>query len=228
MVTCNRVWRTVVLAGLLVGLGARPSTAQPVAGFEAPASQAKGPLIVEQVKSGFVIAPDFKVTDLDGSTETLVGGYAGALVDGMFLIGGGGYWLTGGSDVDMVYGGVVVGWLVSSDRPIGFGTRALVGAGNATLKTDVTYRVPDFPGRPGPAIRFGTPGGGGMSSVVRRVEFDQGFFVFEPQADVVVKFADWVRLTCGVGYRVIGGANGLEDRLQGVTGSVALQFGGGR
>jgi hypothetical protein len=30
----------------------------------------------------------------------------------------------------------------------------------------------------------------------------------------------------GVGYRVIGRANGFEDRLRGVTGSVALQMGG--
>jgi hypothetical protein len=217
-----------VLVGFLVGGGAWPSAAQVAAGSEQQAAQAPGPLVFERVRSGFVVGPDFRITDIDDATGQIIGGYGGWLAEGMFLVGGGAYWLAAGSDVDMFYGGAVVGWIMPSDRPISFGTRALIGAGEATLKTDVMFRAPDYPGRPMPAARFGRTGGDDWSSSVHRVELDQGFFVFEPQVDVFVRFAGWARLSCGVGYRVIGGANGFEDRLRGVTGSVALHFGGGK
>ena len=51
--------------------------------------------------------------------------------------------------------------------------------------------------------------------------------VFEPQADLIVRFADWMRLNVGIGYRTEAGADSYDDRLRGVTGSIALQFGGG-
>src|SRR5262249_30245573 len=71
------------------------ATAQAAGGTSAPNSQ--GPMVVERVKSGFLAAPDFKITDFDNTTSTLAGAYAGWLADQMFLIGGGGYWLVGGS-----------------------------------------------------------------------------------------------------------------------------------
>ena len=53
----------------------------------APASQ--GPMIVERIHSGFLVAPDVKVTEVDKKTSELVGGYAGWVTDATFLIGGG-------------------------------------------------------------------------------------------------------------------------------------------
>ena len=38
----------------------------------------------------------------------------------------------------------------------------------------------------------------------------------------------WCRINVGVGYRLIGGASMIDDRLRGVSGTVAVQFGGGR
>ena len=35
-------------------------------------------------------------------------------------------------------------------------------------------------------------------------------------------------LVGGVGYRVIAAANGFEDQIQGLSGSVAIRFGGGK
>ena len=50
-------------------------------------------MIVERVKSAFLVAPDFKVTEVDHKTSELAGAYAGWLTDNTLLIGGGGYWL---------------------------------------------------------------------------------------------------------------------------------------
>jgi hypothetical protein len=58
------------------------------------------------------------------------------------------------------------------------------------------------------------------------VNFDQRFLIVEPQADLFVRIARSVRLDAGVGYRVIGGAEGVEKRLRGVTGTIGVQFGG--
>jgi len=42
---------------------------------------------------------------------------------------------------------------------------------------------------------------------------------------VTVRLLDRLGLDVGVGYRLIGAAGGVEDRLRGVTGSVAIRFG---
>jgi len=57
--------------------------------------------------------------------------------------------------------------------------------------------------------------------------FDEGYFVFEPQVNVTVRFARGMALVGGAGYRVIAGANGWEHQIRGVTGTVAIRFGGG-
>src|SRR5437016_11139883 len=54
----------------------------------------QGPMTVERVHNGFAVAPDFKVTRIDGSTGRLAGGYAGWIFDDALMVGGGGYWLT--------------------------------------------------------------------------------------------------------------------------------------
>src|SRR5258705_2487012 len=53
-----------------------------------------GPLVLERIHDGWVLAPDFKVTDFDNRTGELAGAYGGRLFDGTLLIGGAGYWLT--------------------------------------------------------------------------------------------------------------------------------------
>ena len=63
--------------------------------------------------SGFLAAPDIKVTEVDHTTSALAGGYAGWLADETFFIGGGAYWLANpDSDRRMAYGGLVLllGW----------------------------------------------------------------------------------------------------------------------
>src|SRR5947208_14935682 len=54
------------------------------------AGQSQGPMIVERVHNGFAIAPDFKVTKVDGAMGRLAGAYGGCRFDNTPLIGGAG------------------------------------------------------------------------------------------------------------------------------------------
>src|SRR5260370_18078784 len=59
--------------------------------------QNRGPMIVERVHSGFLVAPDAKVTRVDRKTSELAGAYAGWLTDQTFFIGGGAYFIPPGA-----------------------------------------------------------------------------------------------------------------------------------
>src|SRR5260370_12866925 len=56
------------------------------------AAQPAGPMTVERIHSGFLAAPEVKVTEVDHKTSELVGGFAGWNYDDTFLGGVGGYW----------------------------------------------------------------------------------------------------------------------------------------
>ena len=46
--------------------------------------------------------------------------------------------------------------------------------------------------------------------------------------NVTVRVARGIAMVGGVGYRVIAAANGWEDQIQGLTGTFAIRFGGGK
>jgi hypothetical protein len=196
-----------------------------------PPPASSGPLVVERVKSGWLIVPDVKITDVNGETSTLAGAYGGWITDNTFLVGGGGYWLTNRSDDhEMAYGGLVLEWLARTDRLLGFGVRGLLGGGQAT----VGVTLDEFGYVPGGG-RHGDRGGrdprdsrSAGTLTPTRVAIHDGFLIAEPQANLLVNFSDRLRLSVGVGYRLIGADDLIDDRLSGVTGSIALQWGGGR
>src|SRR5437762_4912551 len=73
---------------------------------------AQGPLVLEPLSHGFVVAPDVKVTKVNGNVETLAGGYAGRIQDRHLLIAGAGYWLANGKNGrELGYGGAVGRWI---------------------------------------------------------------------------------------------------------------------
>ncbi len=206
----------------------------PAAGF-AQNVPAQGPLVVERVHSPVVVAPDYKVTDLDGEFGQLAGAYVGRAIDGALFIGGAGYWLVNGSGGDeLAYGGVLAGWSMPAGGRIRFGARGLVGFGRATLGTDFDI-VRGFDGgrgggiggnRPGDirgVTRFGTSGRGAQVSTIR-VRAQDDFFVFEPQADALTRITDNIGLHWAAGYRLTALTDALDDRVNGATGSVALQL----
>jgi hypothetical protein len=162
-------------------------------------------------EDGFVIAPDFRITEIDQQTAELIGAYGGYVFAGQVLIGGGAYWQANTTDgAHLAYGGPVVEWRLFTDRTIGFNLHGLVGAGwrysGFGYFRDVRFGQHGGPGN----VRYGMPYGW----------HDEVFFVAEPEAQIVVRFGRSVRLQGGVGYRATS-----ADRLSGPSGSISLQFG---
>ena len=190
------------------------------------------PLIVELVHNPFVVATDYKVTDLDGEVGQLAGGYVGRVIEDALFVGGAGYWLVNSSGGDeLAYGGLLAGWSMPLGSRIRVGARGLVGAGRATLGTDVDFRrgAGGFSRRGTDRrriTRFGTSTGRGVARTpaMFRVQARDDFFVFEPQADILTRVTDHLSVNWAAGYRLTALTDVLDDRLNGATGSVALQF----
>jgi hypothetical protein len=204
--------KTFVFAAVLI-LGGATSFAQ--------STETEG---LEKIQSGFVVAPDFKFSELDGESANLLGGYAGWLSDRKLLLGGGAYWLTNGpAGTDLAYGGALVEWFPHRSDRFNLSLGGLVGLGVGTVAIDVDeFPEPVFPGHGGGR---GARGGRFPHPFPSSVRVDEGFFVAEPQANASYTFTSWMRLGVGAGYRLIGAASGLESRFRGPTASVSLQFG---
>jgi hypothetical protein len=126
----------------------------------------------------------------------------------------------------MQYCGGLARWTLGGDRRLGISFGGLAGFGDATLGRPFGELFGDrapmphnahFParGRNGSSITSATP-----------VRVNEQFFVAEPQIDALWRMNGWLRLDAGVGYRAIGGADLLHEQLRGVSGTIALRFGG--
>ncbi len=218
------------IASLTLSLLPIAATAQTTAGgAAAPASQ--GPMIVERVHSGFLVAPDFKITEVDKKTSELAGGYAGWLTDDRIFIGGGGYWLANQSrDREMAYGGLIAQWLARTNERFGFSAKGLVGGGRATLSSGVSdiLRMSERD-----RMSLGRMDQNDRDDLNRsrltnsRIRFSEDFFVAEPEVGLLVRLTKRLRLTGGAGYRFTAGEGRNDNRLHGAVGSVGLQIGGG-
>ena len=209
-------------------------TLMPLAASAQPSSQpTQGPMTVERMHNGFLVAPDVKVTNVDRKTSELVGGYAGWLSDDTFFVGGGGYWLASGSrDREMGYGGLIVQWFSHSGNRVGFSAKGLVGGGQATLGNTVTTteRVPSIDPRQLPQVgpvRLDLNQLSRTITTTSTVRFRESFFIAEPEVGVFLRLSRHTRLTGGVSYRLVGAEGRDENRLRGAAGSIALQIGGG-
>jgi len=199
-----------------------------------PPAPTNGPLVLERIHDGWVLAPDFKVTDLDDRTGELAGAYGGRLLGDTLLIGGAAYWLANDErDFKMTYGGVLVGWQSHEFGRIRFGGRGLTGFGRATLGVDAAPLrgiTPLAPAGRGD-IRFGVtdprvPAPQLPAQTIRaRFAATDDFFVVEPQANVSVRITNGIGVSCGASYRQTANANWLRDRLNGPSASLAVQFG---
>jgi hypothetical protein len=193
-----------------------------LAPLAAQAQTASGPLVLERIHNPFVVAPDYKITNLDGETGQLAGGYVGKILGDALFVGGAGYWLVNGSGGDeLAYGGLVAGWSMPAGARLRFGGRGLVGFGSGELGTDVAVTRGVSDGRRGgrSPVRITDP----ASRTVRFAVRDD-FFVFEPQVDALARVTDHIGVHLAGGYRLTGATDALDDRVNGVTGSVALQL----
>lgn len=172
----------------------------------------------EGEESGFAFSPDYRFADVNHNLAHLLGGYAGVVYAGHLFVGGGGYWQLNDNhnDVSLAYAGFVTEWRQWNDRRAGLTFHTLIGGGDARISNNYNY----FPGgpRPRPDHGFYSP---------RYYDYHQGFFIFEPEAQMNVRVARDIRFTAGVGYRLTstdhGGVPG--DRLNGVSGTISVRFG---
>jgi hypothetical protein len=211
--------RPTILVAFIACLIPLSAAAQPA---PSPTPRTQGPMIIEQIHSGWLAAPDVKVTEVDGKASGLVGGYAGWLSEQRIFIGGGGYWLANGHDREMAYGGVILQWLVWDSGRFGVSANGLLGGGQATLSDTVSVRVPEVRTNG----RVVTP----ATTVTQSVRVRDGFAVAEPGGQFSIRLKKQLRIAVGAGYRFTGSdrRGGFRgDRLDGATGSVALQIGGG-
>ena len=193
----------------------------------AQTAPAPKPFAIEEVHNPFVVAADYKVTDLDDEFGQLAGFYAGKTIEDRLFIGGAGYWLVNGSGGDgLWYAGALTGWSMPAGSRIRFGARGLVGFGSARLGSNI--EIARGFDRPGGALRggtrFGVDGRGGTQVSTVRVRARDDFFVFEPQAEVLTRLTDHIGLNWAAGYRLTGLTDALDDRLNGATGNLGLQL----
>jgi hypothetical protein len=202
--------------------------AQSIDQASAAAQVSQGPMVFERVQSGFLVAPEFKVTDFDNKTSGLAGFYSGWLHDQTFFIGGGAYFLTDwSSSHELGYGGLVVGWSLFPEERVGVSVKGLIGGGIATQAATISFLPPIYAARPYPLHGGGFYPGLPTVPVTANVILHTDIFVAEPEATVSVKLQRNIRLTGSVGYRLTAGGGDLPNSVGGVTGSVALQIGGG-
>ena len=209
---------STALALCLLPIAASAQTGGAAAPDLAASQASQGPMIVERVHNGFLVAPDFKITDVGGKTSGLAGGYAGFVVDDRFFVGGGAYALaTNTRDRGMAYGGLVLQWFGRGNERFGFSAKTLLGGGRS--ESSSTVQVLD-------RGRF----------VSERFRVSQDFLVAEPEVDALVRLTKHLRLTAGAGYRFTGSMGRDHDGfldgrgrtgLNGAVGSVGLQIGGG-
>ena len=199
---------------------------------QSQAAPSKGTVVVEQVENGPVFGAEFKYAQINHQDAFLVGAFAGVVFDDKLLVGGAGYWRFDtylhdhyydsydyyGHHYADGYGGLLLEWYALRTPAVAVSARGLIGGGVSTITTgwagDPYMDVPA--GRHGPAY----------PPVGYYYQYEQAYFVFEPQANVTVRLAPGLAMVGGVGYRVIAGANGFENQLQGVTATFAVRFGG--
>ena len=211
------------------------------AAAQEPAAESR--LTVERIRSGLVIAPDLRLTRIDGDSGAVAGLYGGFITDRRLLVGAGAYWLTGGpAGIDMAYGGGLVEWFANPGGRVDFSVRSLFGAGQATLAS--TVEIPFFDAFRGHTDRplFGGFGhgrhGNGRFHGHREARnsnfawptsftfrYRENFLIADPQLSVHLNVTDWLRIGGGAGYRFIGKAGSDRERLQGFTTSIGLQLG---
>jgi hypothetical protein len=169
-----------------------------------PPPPQSGNIRVVPNEDGFVFAPDVRFTEINGQAGTLVGMYGGMAYGGKLLVGAGAYFQVDGyNGRQMNYFGPVFEYRMFETKTIGLNAHALVGGG-------VSYG--NYRHYPGPAP--------GPYSGPYDYYYNNAFFVFEPEAQFVVRFSPVLRLQVGLGYRVTSGYNN-----DGVSGSVSLQIG---
>jgi len=168
-------------------------------------------LIGGDIESGGYGALTVRYGRILGADGVFVGGQGGWIINHSFVIGGGGYGLAnniGIQDCDYLYlgfgyGGLLLEYIIASQKLVHFSVQVLVGAGG------ISYFTNDYHCEYNP--------------------YDSdAFFALEPGANLMLNLHKYVRVGIGATYRYIGGADydGITDSdLSGFSGGMIFKFG---
>ena len=203
--------RILAVAVLAAGVVA-PAAAQPP---DAPRS-----FTVEEIDNGWIVGPDFRITEVDDEVSTVAGVYGGYLIDRRLLVGAGAYWLEG-DRTDLRYFGPLIEWSTKTGGRFDLALRALVGVGSATRDADFgdifDTEIVGVPARFG--RRFGRGFGRGFGRYYDEV------VVAEPHISLLTRVTDWLGVNAGVGYRATSGDFAPGNSLDGASFSIGVRFG---
>lgn len=177
------------------------------------ALSAQETLMSGDLRHGGFGAPVVKFTEVDDRFGVLVGGRGGWIINGSFVIGGGGYGLANVDDfehvegpggragrLEMGYGGLELTYVLRPDELVHLSLGALIGAGG------VVWNPRGLVG----------------------AQVDDSFFVTEPELAVVLNVTTFFRVGLGASYRFVRGVELFELRdgdIAGLAGVLALKFG---
>jgi hypothetical protein len=208
---------TGLTAACLVTLAMTAATAgaqDAAAGGQRPPAPPQGPMVVQQIGSGFVLMPEVRFTEVNHSWGTQFGASGGWLYDESLFVGGAFYGLVGGADdAQLMYGGFVTGWSTPISSAVRVGVRALFGWGRS--ETFEEWTDPGY-------CHHGTC----YSPSVQKAWVYQDFMVFEPQATATFQLGKKLALEVGGGYRLTGNNYyGWDSHVNGAFGSVGIRVG---
>lgn len=173
-------------------------------------------LIGDDIESGGYGAVIVKYGQIMGTDGVFVGGQGGWIINHTLVIGGGGFGLANkialeGTECQYLgfgYGGLLLEYIVASQKLVHLDIQFLIGAGGVSSYTSYTD---DY-------------------SCWGEDYYGDGdaFFAMEPGANLMLNLHRYVRVGVGATYRYVGGVcyRGLDDSdLRGFTGQMIFKFG---
>ena len=175
-------------------------------------------LISGEIESGGYGGLEVKFGEINGEWEVFVGGRGGWIINHQFVLGGAGYGLTTHGETtpgivfpyynidrfEMGYGGVLLAYIVNSDKLIHLNIETLIGGGGISQYTgDNTYPY------------------------YEQLESD-AFFIAEPGINFELNISKRLRFATGASYRFTSGVEylNLEDAdISGPSINLMLKFG---
>jgi hypothetical protein len=200
--------------------------------FPAAAQERNNPetLIQGDISSGGYGGVDVKGAQIKGKNAVLIGGRGGWIVNSTFILGGGGYGMVSQLSVDSIagvpgashhvefgYGGLILSYMMNSDKLVHLAGHVLVGAGGVSYKE---YGMEDDEHHIGGV--FST------SFWPSQVEQHSVVFVLEPSAEVELNISEHIRAALGASYRYVSGVtvpNLKDSDFSGAQIQFGMKFG---
>ncbi|MCF7805617.1 MAG: hypothetical protein K9N46_16675 [Candidatus Marinimicrobia bacterium] len=170
-------------------------------------------LLQGDIDHGGYGGPVLKAVQIDGSTEMMVGGRGGWIINHTFVLGGGGYGLASnhpaGEDslLELGYGGLYCMVILQSDEMIHVTAGSMFGAGGIDRRPDLEdwedYDHNNNDGNP--------------------------FWVIEPEVNLELNVTNFFRIGAGVSYRYVKAMDGFDTmgiELSGYAANLEFKFGG--